>query len=455
MNSKTNIRNNRIGKDKPEITRAHWLTLIFCTLAWLFDGFDGSIFTLIMGPMMTEIGAEGGTPATADTIALYGGLAVSIYLFGWALGSMTFGVLADYFGRVKMLVVSVAMFSIFAASISFVDQFWLLLVFRFLSGIGSGAAFPIGATLVGEVWNNRYRAKAVSFMASGYAAGYFLSSMTYGLMGEAGWRSVMLLCAIPLVVLLPLAFFVRDPQVAVEARKQRREAKVSQAETSKSQGFPIVELFSPRYRRTTILALILSIGSLISFWSITTWVPQIIRSFSEEAGMGAGEVTTQIAIATAVLNLGGFVGYLTWGFIADAIGRKWAFSISILSMWGGSLILFPGESEFWHYLVLLPIIGFGMFGTFSGCAVWIPEQFPTEIRATGLSFTNGFGRMLTSFGPLVAGTIAISVFGGSLQLAITTLATMGLVAFVGIIFLPETRGQKLKSQSDLPSSTNV
>ncbi|WP_197377522.1 MFS transporter [Mycolicibacterium baixiangningiae] len=443
-----------MGTHKPDtmrstVTRAQWWTLIVTMSAWGLDGFDGSLFTLVAAPAITEVLTVDGIAPEQSAITLHIGIAVSLYLFGWAIGSMTLGILADYFGRVRVLMIGIVTFAVFTVLTAFATEFWQIALFRFIAGIGSGVEYPVGAALIAETWNNKYRARATSLMASGYAAGYFLASVTFGFVGHLGWRNVMLITAVPIVIVIIMRRFVAEPEVAVTARADRRAqnaaARAGNAERSK---FTLAELFSGKLRRTTLLAMTISLGSLIAFWSITTWVPQMIRQLSSDAGLDAASTTSQVALATAMLNFGGLIGYATWGSIADAIGRRRAFLVSMSCMWVGSVALFPWDWGFTAYMVILPLIGFGMFGAFSGSAVWFPELYAPRVRATALSFTNGFGRLITSFGPLFAGALALTVFNGNLQLAILALATVGLIALVGIKGLPETRGKMIYEGSD-------
>lgn len=433
---------------KEKITRVQWLTLLATTLAWGLDGFDGSLFTLVVGPAMTDVLSNGGAAPTPDQVTYYSGIAVSLYLLGWAIGAVILGVLADYFGRLRVLAAGILTFAVFTALTAVATDFWQVAVFRFIAGMGSGVEYPVGATLIAEVWNNRYRARAASIMASGYAAGYFLASVTYGLIGGFGWRVTMAVTLVPALLVVVLRRFVQEPETAIAARRQRRLQRDTSSERPK---FTLVELFSGGVRRTTLLAMVVCAGSLVSFWSITTWAPQMIRNL----GAAPEDAVGQVALGTALLNLGGFLGYASWGFIADLVGRRPAFALSIACMWGGSFALFPWEWGFGAYLVVLPVIGFGIFGTFSGCAVWFPELFAPPIRATAMSFTNSFGRILTAPGPVFAGVIAASWFGGSLPQAVMVVATFGLVAAVGVLLLPETRGRMVHGWTPETTPTEV
>lgn len=437
-------RTDQASSARERVTRAQWLTLLATTLAWCLDGFDGSLFTLVVGPAMTEILATGGVPADPDTVKFYSGVAISIYLLGWALGAVVLGVLADYLGRLRVLTAGILVFAVFTALTALATDFWQVAVFRFLAGVGSGVEYPVGATLIAEVWTNRHRARAASVMASGYAAGYFLASVTYGLIGGFGWRATIAVTLVPALLVFVIRRFLKEPETAIAARRQRRAQRESPGE--RPPRFTLVELFSGPLRRTTVLAMVLCAGTLLAFWSITTWAPQMIRDLPSSSG----DTLTRVALGTALLNLGGFLGYASWGFIADALGRRPAFVVSIACMWVGSVVLFPWDWGYGMYLVVLPVIGFGVFGAFSGCAVWFPELFAPPVRATAMSFTNSFGRILTAPGPVVAGVVAASWFGGSLPQAVMVVASIGLVALVGVALLPETRGRMVHGWSPDP-----
>ena len=141
-----------------------------------------------------------------------------------------------------------------------------------------------------------------------------------------------------------------------------------------------------------------------------------------------------------LFNAGGVLGYATWGFIADADRPPEGLLLSFVVSAVGVAYLFPFERSYTEFLIAMPVIGFGLFGALSGTFVYGPEIFPPSVRATGMALANSVGRYITALGPLIAGVIAASWFGGDLGMATTSVAAFGLIALVGLAFAPETRG---------------
>ena len=171
------------GGWRTEITRMQWLVLLGTTLGWALDGFAGSLYALVLGPAMTELLPNSGIARAPANIGLYGGLTVALFLAGWATGGILFGMLADYFGRTRVLSIGILTYAVFTAAAAFADTWWQLGILRFIAGLGSGVEAPVGAALIAEVWRNRYRAKACGVMMSGYAAGFFIAALAYALLG--------------------------------------------------------------------------------------------------------------------------------------------------------------------------------------------------------------------------------------------------------------------------------
>src|SRR6476469_9082306 len=151
---------------RTEITRMQWLVLLGTTLGWALDGFAGSLYALVLGPAMTELLPNSDIVPAPANIGLYGGLTVALFLAGWATGGILFGMLADYFGRTRVLSIGILTYAVFTAAAAFADTWWQLGILRFIAGLGSGVEAPVGAALIAEVWRNRFRAKACGVMMS-------------------------------------------------------------------------------------------------------------------------------------------------------------------------------------------------------------------------------------------------------------------------------------------------
>ncbi|MFG3020724.1 MFS transporter [Streptomyces sp. NPDC048254] len=429
---------------RTEITRMQWLVLLGTTMGWALDGFAGSLYALVLGPAMIELLPHSGIVANASGIGLYGGLTVALFLAGWAVGGILFGVLADYFGRVRVLSAGVVTYAVFTALAAFADTWWQLGVLRFVAGLGSGVEAPVGAALVAEVWRNRHRARACGVMMSGYAAGFFVAALAYALLGDHGWRPMLGIAVAPAFLVWFIRRYVPEPpeiRDVIEARRTRK----ARGHTAEEDRFVLRRLLAPPFLSRTVICTTLATGSLIAFWSVSTWYPQIIRQTAAAGSLSPEVGNSHVAVASMLFNAGGILGYASWGFLADAVGRRKAFAISFTVSAAGIAYLFPFQHSYAEFLAALPVVGFALFGALSGTFVYGPELFPPSVRATGMALSNSIGRFITAAGPLVAGVIAVSWFGGDLGLATTCVAAVGLIAGAGLAFAPETRGAELPS----------
>lgn len=422
-----------------EITRVQWLVLAGTTLGWGLDGFAGSLYVLVLGPTMTELLPNSGVAVSASAIGLYGGLTVALFLIGWATGGILFGMLADYFGRTRVLSVGILTYAVFSALTAFADTWWQLGILRFIAGVGSGVEAPVGAALIAETWRNRYRARAGGVMMAGYAAGFFAAAAVYALLGDHGWRFMMLLAGLPALLVWFIRRYVPEPpeiNAHMHARKQRKAAGTREQ-------FVLRRLLSPPLRRPMLVCTALASGALLAFWSVSTWYPQIIRQISAIEGAPQTVIDHRVAITAMLFNAGGIIGYASWGFIADAVGRRTTFLLSFAVSAASIAWTFPFERSYTEFLFVMPLLGFGLFGALSGTFIYGPEVFPPSVRATALAVCNSVGRYVTALGPLSAGVIASSWFGGNLGVATAAVSSLGLIAVAGLVFAAETRGEPM------------
>ncbi|MGW0997233.1 MFS transporter [Streptomyces sp. NPDC002523] len=424
------------------ITRVQWLVLAGTTMGWALDGFASSLYSLILGPAMTELLPHSGIKVGTDTIGLYGGITVAVFLLGWGTGGILFGILADYFGRVRVLSLGVLTYAVFTALAAVADTWWQLGILRFIAGFGSGVEAPVGAALIAEAWRNRYRARASGVMMSGYAAGFFLAALAYALLENQGWRVIMAIAVLPALLVYFLRRHVPEPPEVSHGIAARRQRKARGHRTAEDR-FVLRRLLAPPLLRPTLVLSALATGSLVAFWSVSTWYPQVIRQAATAAGLSAEIANGRVATASMLFNVGGVLGYASWGFLADAIGRKKAFLASFVISAASVVFLFALSPGWTAFLAVLPVAGFGLYGALGGLLVYGPELYPTSVRATGVALYNGIGRYFTAAGPMVAGVIAASWFGGNLALATTCVVGVGMLGAIGLAFAHETRGEPL------------
>ncbi|QDO25649.1 MFS transporter [Streptomyces sp. S1A1-8] len=425
---------------REEISKYQWAVLFATTLGWALDGFDSSLFTQVAAPATADLLNR---PSTFHT-----GLVVTLFLAGWATGAILFGAVADYIGRVRVLIIGVLTYSVFTAATVFVTEYWQFALVRFIAGIGSGVELPVGAALVAEAWNNRHRAKASSVMMSGLAIGSLLSALVYYFVGGLGWRQTLAFGLAPALLALFIRRHIHEPATTAEVKAQRaarRQERAAGAAKTADDRFVLNQLFSRPLVGRTVACTLICCGALFAFWSVTTWTPQIIRVVVANRGVTGEAAVPYVSWATAALNVGGLLGYASWGFIADRIGRRRTYAMSLLIGITGILALYPFADSYTTYLWLLPVVGFGVFGVLSGNAVFFPELFGPSVRASAIAVTNSIGRFLTAAGPLSAGAIATTWFDGNLARATTAVSMLIVIAFIGLWFTPETHGRFLYS----------
>ncbi|MEX3646473.1 MFS transporter [Mycolicibacterium porcinum] len=430
------------GRWHQDITRTQWLVLAGTTLGWGLDGFAGSLYVLVLGPAMNELLPNSGIGTDGAAIGFYGGLTVALFLTGWATGGILFGMLADYFGRTRVLSVGILTYAVFSALAVFAETWWQLGILRFIAGLGSGVEAPVGAALIAESWRNRFRARAGGVMMAGYATGFFMAAAAYALLGDHGWRAMMLLAGIPALVVWFIRRYVPEPP-EIGAHLQARKERKALGRTHDHDRFVLRRLFTPPLLHPMLVCTALATGALISFWSVSTWYPQIIRQMTTGAGLDRTEADHRVAVAAMLFNAGGIIGYAAWGFAADAIGRKKAFLISFVVSAATIAWAFLFDRSYTEMLVAMPLLGFGLFGALSGTFIYGPELFPPSVRATALAICNSVGRYITALGPFTAGVIAASWFGGNLGIATASVSAIGLVAVIGLAFAHETRGEPM------------
>jgi MFS family permease len=421
-----------------EVTRYQWLVLLVAWLGWVFDAMDGTIYAMVQKPVITELLGPG---ASGADIGFYSSAVFSVMLIGWALGGIVFGILADYIGRTRALTLTILIYSLFTGLSALAENWWQLAIFRFVTGLGLGGEWAAGAALVAEVWPDRLRARAGSMLQSAAAIGFLLAALANRIVGVISWRYVFLVGALPALLVLMIRLVVKEPESWVEARAERRRSRV--------RAFTLRQLFEPDLRRDTLVASSLAFVVLLGLWGGTMWIPAAIREIAagspQARGLSGPEIdrflTEKASDGVMLLNGVSLVGYLLFGPLADAIGRKRTFFLYFV----GAVVTFPiaflttssVDALFW----LIPLVGIFTLGVTSGFPIYLPELFPTAVRTTGVGFCYNLGRIVTAGGVFVTGYL-VGVLG-SYAKAATAVSLVYVVGMVVLLFARETRGRKL------------
>lgn len=432
------------------ITPYQWLVFLIVWAGWTLDAADFGLFSLVLRPALTQLLGFNPTaalePAQLAQIGRVGGLLAMTGLLGWACGGFVFGIIADYIGRVRALMWSIILFSVFTALQGMSQGIWDFGLYRFIAGIGTGAEVLIGIPLLAETLGDTHRAKISGIMMTGGALGTFLGAWAYGLVGGFGWRTVFFVGIVPAVLLAIIRSRMVEPD-RFNAVRARREAVAAAARSNTDDQqfmrFVPLQLFSPANRFNTFVGLLFGLGSLLAIWTTNIWLPTILSLMVQKGGITGANAVPFVAHGMMIWSFGGIFGYAAFGFIADVIGRRGTIIFYSLGTIAAGLTLYLALPAYepW-YPVVLPIFGFFVFGVFSGHAVYFPELFPTHIRSTGVAFCNGTGRIITSFGPLVAGLL-VGAFGGSFNNVTAFMTCFALLSVIAMLIGRETKDEEL------------
>ena len=410
---------------KGRISRYQALVLFTAWLGWIFDSMDATIYALVMTPALKELL---GRDATPQNIGFYGGIIFAIFLVGWALGGVLFGIAADYFGRARTLVITILIYAVFTGLAGLSHSWWELAAYRFLTALGIGGEWAAGATLVAEVWPESRRVKGAGLLQSAWGAGYFLGAGVYFLLSAQSWRVMFFVGLVPALVAVLVRLKVKEPE--------RWQA------TPHTGRLTLWELFTPAMRRDTLVGSALAFVAVFGLWGATNWTPALMTELLRPRRLDAGAVARMVSYAVMSLNAGAIAGYLAFAPLAERLGRKAGFLI----MMAGSAALLPltflVHHSFTTVLLMLPLLGFFTNGIFSGFPIYLPEIFPTRIRATGAGFCFNVGRVLAAAGPFLTGILVGQL--GSFARAASAVAAIYLLGMLVLLFARETRGEVIR-----------
>ncbi|MFN8582586.1 MAG: MFS transporter [Gemmatimonadaceae bacterium] len=410
-----------------EITRDQWRSLIAAKLGWMLDAMDFLLYVMAIGRLKSAFGFDDATAGLLGTVTLLTS----------AAGGIAFGVIADRIGRARALVTTILIFSLCSLGAATSQSVLQLMAWRVLLGIGMGGEWASGAVLVSESWPSAHRTKAIGIMQSGWALGYILAALLAALildvlpLGTSAWRWLFVAGVLPALVTLWIRRRVPEPP-----------AWTQRAATQARAPNPFGALFSRALRTRTILATLLSACVQFANWGLFFWLPSFLATPIERGGAGMSIVRSAGWIIPT--QLGAYAGYLSFGFIADRLGRRRTFILyvlvaAVLVPIYGQMARSPGV-----LLALGPLLGFVGYGYFSLFGSFLAELFPTAIRATGQGLTYNLGRGLGALAPYTIGYLAtLPRVGIGSALALTS--AFFLLGALLIMAFPERSGVTLES----------
>jgi SHS family sialic acid transporter-like MFS transporter len=394
------------------------LVLLAAFLGWMFDGLEMGIFPQIARAALSKMIAN----ADENTIKWWDQVITAGFLFGAAFGGLVFGWLGDKIGRVKAMSASILVYSLFTGLLFFVKTPMQIAVMRFIAAIGMGGEWALGVALVMEVWDAKYRPMLAGLIGAASNVGFVL----VGIIGAAfridknNWQYVAIIGAAPAALTFIIQIFVPESHQWEETQK-----------TAPSR--PLAELFgNPRLARITILAILFASVSLLGTWGAVQKIPPWVGSM-------AHKTPTAVGVSQILSGVGAIIGCLIAPIIAAVLTRRIAYFLLCLGSLVSCQLLFRGFTDYTTgFMVMATIVG-GITAAFYGwLPLYLPELFPTRVRATAQGIAFNFGRIAAGIGALWGGTI-----GGSYAKMGSIVSFVYVIGMVTIWLAPETKGKPM------------
>jgi MFS family permease len=409
-----------------KLTKVHYQILFLSWAGWVFDFYDLILYTFLLIPIGQEL--------HLNNVQL--SYVLGSTLLATAIGGVLFGIFADRYGRKSALQWTILTYSVGTFLSGLSANLPMLIVFRIITGLGVGGEWATGQTYVCETFPPKMRGRFGAFMQTGAPLGIALASIVGGFITPTiGWRASFFVSLLPAILVIVIRKKLPESDVWSERKKIITTATEKNVISNYANAF--TSLFSKPYRKLFLLSLVLAIFDMSAYWFTYSWLPGYLhqeRHFS----------LVKSAIWILVTQAGGFLGYMTFGFVADRLGRRPAYSIySVLMAFGLVMITLVWNTISIYpslILIFMFVVGFGT-GMFGGYGPLFSEIFPTKIRSTAMGSAFNLARGIQFFTPVVIAVIAQTYgLSGGISLA----ALFALLTGVWIWTFPETKGKRLE-----------
>jgi MFS family permease len=417
---------------RPRLTRDQIVGFWAAWTGWTLDGMDSFIYALVLAPALTELLPKSGIAATPANVGRVGSMLFALFLCGWGLSSL-WGPIADRFGRARVLAATVFVYAVFTGIAALSQTVWQLALFRLLAGIGIGGEWALAGTYVAEAWPEERRKMGAGYLQTGYYAGFFLAAaLNYTVGVRFGWRAMFLCGLSPVILALAITARVKEP-----ARWRKTGDGAPRRHRSR-------EIFNATYRRRTMVNAALLTVAIIGLWAGAVYEPTAIITLAKRAGMSQAEAVRTASYGTGLLSIGTILGCLALPPMAERFGRRPVLAVYFLGMGItialGFGVVFYLPNGLHPFIAILFVLGF-FGGNFAMFSVWLPEQYPTSVRATAFAFSTSIGRFVGAGVNFLLGWLVAR--HGTLG---TPVACTALAFVVGLAIIPfalETRGRPL------------
>lgn len=417
-----------------------WHVLLATWLGGVFDGFDSSIFAMVLFPAVSElIGSK--DPAS---VGQFGSYIIAMFLVGWAIGAAFFGWLADRIGRAKTLTITILVYALCTGLCAAAHSWWEMGLYRFLVGAGIGGEMGIGAVLLTECWPKKSRVHAVGFMATSLGVGYLLTASLNLMLGGFGWRWLFIAGIAPAFLTLYIRSKLKEPDNFTRMQSAREEAKNTLHEERTEEQHELMKstfsaLVSKENLRKTCIVSMLTSCAIIAWWAVLSWIPSWINQITGDLAV------EQRSHVMFFKDIGMILSGILGGLIITKLGYRkcmgWTFALAFIA----TVTMFMSFKTFTP-MIFPFIMAVGFFAHVPFVLLWgyIPELYATRIRGTAFGITYNVGRLLAAAAAVLSGEL-IKVFGGSYATAASTVACVFLLGTIVSFFMPKPCGKMIDS----------